>query len=122
MRAEVIAIGDELTTGQRLDTNSQWLSQRLTEMGVSVAYHTTIGDELDDNINAFRAAIERADVVVITGGLGPTADDLTREALAAAVNVELVRDEPSLRRIEQLFQSLTKASDPHERALEILGD
>ncbi|MCA9230357.1 MAG: CinA family nicotinamide mononucleotide deamidase-related protein [Planctomycetales bacterium] len=101
----MIAIGDELTTGQRLDTNSQWLSQRLTEMGVSVAYHTTIGDELDDNINAFRAAIERADVVVITGGLGPTADDLTREALAAAVNVELVRDEPSLRRIEQLFQS-----------------
>ncbi len=105
MRAEVIAIGDELTTGQRLDTNSQWLSQRLTEMGIPVAFHTTIGDEIDDNVAAFRAAIARAEVVVVTGGLGPTADDLTREALAAATNSKLVRDEPSLKHIRQLFES-----------------
>jgi len=105
MRAEVIAIGDEITTGQRLDTNSQWLSRRLTEMGVTVAFHTTIGDELEDNIAAFRAAVSRADIVVITGGLGPTADDLTREALAAATGKKLVRDEPSLEHIRQLFES-----------------
>ena len=74
MRAEVIAIGDEITTGQRLDTNSQWLSQRLTELGIDVAFHTTVGDELSDNIVVFSAAIERADIVVATGGLGPTAD------------------------------------------------
>lgn len=103
MRAEVIAIGDELTTGQRLDTNSQWLSQRLTELGVPVAFHTTIGDDLDDNVAAFRAAIERAEIVVVTGGLGPTADDLTREALAAATNTQLVRNGESLEYIRQLF-------------------
>jgi len=105
MRAEVIAIGDELTTGQRLDTNSQWLSQRLTELGVQVAFHTTITDELADNVAAFRVAIERVDIVVATGGLGPTADDLTRDAIATATGVELVRDEASLTHIKNLFAS-----------------
>jgi len=105
MRAEVIAIGDELTTGQRLDTNTQWLSQRLTELGVQVAFHTTITDELADNVAAFRAAIDRVDIVVATGGLGPTADDLTRDAIVAATNTELVRDEASLTHIKNLFAS-----------------
>jgi nicotinamide-nucleotide amidase len=105
MRAEIIAIGDELTTGQRLDTNTQWLSERLTEMGVVVAYHTTVGDEVADNVAVFRAAIDRADVVVATGGLGPTADDLTRDALAAAVGIELIQDVAALVHIEQLFAS-----------------
>jgi nicotinamide-nucleotide amidase len=103
MRAEIIAIGDELTTGQRLDTNSQWLAERLTECGVEVAFHTTIGDELADNVAAFQAAVRRVDIVVATGGLGPTADDLTREALAAMAGVGLVRDEASLEHIRQLF-------------------
>ena len=105
MRAEVIAIGDELTTGQRLDTNSQWLSQRLTEMGVHVGWHSTVGDDIDDNIAAFRTAFGRSDIIVTTGGLGPTADDLTREALAQATRTHLVRDEPSLAHIEHLFAS-----------------
>ena len=105
MRAEVIAIGDELTTGQRLDTNSQWISQQLTAMGVQVAFHTTIADELSDNIAAFQAAIGRVDVVVCTGGLGPTADDLTRDAIAKATGTHLVRDEESLAHIKNLFAS-----------------
>jgi nicotinamide-nucleotide amidase len=105
MRAEVISIGDELITGQRLDTNSQWLSQRLTEIGVDVAFHTTVGDVLSDNVAAFATATARADVVVVTGGLGPTADDLTREAIAKVAGVELVRDEASLAFIRQLFAS-----------------
>ncbi len=105
MRAEVISIGDEMTTGQRLDTNSQWLSQRLTELGLEVAFHTTVGDELADNIAVFRAAFERADVVVTTGGLGPTADDLTRDAIAAATGTKLWRDASSLAHIERLFQA-----------------
>ena len=82
MNAEIISIGDEITGGQLLDTNSQWLSLRLEELGVRVLYHTTVGDELQPCAEVFRRAIERADVVVVTGGLGPTADDLTREALA----------------------------------------
>ena len=105
MQAEVIAIGDELTTGQRLDTNSQWLSQRLSELGVEVAFHTTVGDDLDHNLAVLRAAFDRVDVVICTGGLGPTADDLTREALAAATGTSLVRDTQSLAYIEALFES-----------------
>lgn len=105
MRAEVIAIGDELITGQRLDTNSQWLSEQLTDCGVDVAFHSTVGDRLADNVAVFAAAMARADIVVVTGGLGPTADDLTREALATAAGVTLVRDEASLEHIGNLFAS-----------------
>jgi nicotinamide-nucleotide amidase len=103
MRAEIISIGDELTTGQRLDTNSQWLAERLLEIGVSVAFHTTVGDQLADNVLVFRQACERADIVVVTGGLGPTADDLTRQALADVAGVELVQDDASLAHIKALF-------------------
>src|SRR5436853_2712567 len=87
--AEVLSIGDELTSGQRLDTNSQWLSTRLGELGIPVMYHTTVADQLDANVQVFRQAVERADIVVATGGLGPTADDLTRDAIAAAAGVSL---------------------------------
>ncbi len=103
MLAEVISIGDEITSGQRLDTNSQWLSSRLAELGARVMYHTTVADDLAANVQVFRAAFERADVVVATGGLGPTADDLTREAIAAAANRPLELDDEALRHIEQLF-------------------
>jgi nicotinamide-nucleotide amidase len=103
MQAEIIAIGDELTSGQRLDTNTQWLSERLGEIGVRVAFHTTVGDDLENNIAVFRAAIERADIIVATGGLGPTADDLTRAALAVAAGVDLVEDAAALAHIQDLF-------------------
>jgi nicotinamide-nucleotide amidase len=108
MRAEVISIGDEMTSGQRLDTNSQWLSQRLNELGIDVAFHTTVGDDLESNVAVFQAAIERADFVVATGGLGPTADDLTREAIATATGVELVQDEAALAHLRQLFARRTR--------------
>jgi nicotinamide-nucleotide amidase len=103
MIAEVISIGDELTSGQRLDTNSKWLSERLGELGVTVKYHTTVADDLDANVQVFRNAADRADIVVATGGLGPTADDLTREALAKVAGVELAIDEGSLEHIRGLF-------------------
>ncbi len=103
MIAEVISIGDELTSGQRLDTNSQWLSERLGELGVRVMYHTTVADDLAANVAVFRAAAERNDIVVATGGLGPTADDLTREALAEVAGRPLVLDEPTLDYIRGLF-------------------
>lgn len=105
MRAEIISIGDELTTGQRLDTNSQWLAECLLEIGVPVGcFHTTVGDQLADNVLVFRQACERADIVVVTGGLGPTADDLTRQALADVAGVELVQDDASLAHIKALFR------------------
>jgi nicotinamide-nucleotide amidase len=112
MRAEIIAIGDELTSGQRLDTNSQWLAERLLEIGVSVAFHTTVGDTLADNVLVFRQAAERADVVVVTGGLGPTADDLTRQALADVAGVPLVQDDASLAHIRALFARRKREMPP----------
>ncbi|NIP86065.1 MAG: CinA family nicotinamide mononucleotide deamidase-related protein [Planctomycetales bacterium] len=104
MRAEVLAIGDELTSGQRLDTNSQWLSLRLQELGIAVVRHATVADELSAMTEALRHAAARCEVAIVSGGLGPTADDLTRQALAEAGGVELELDEFSLRHIQQLFQ------------------
>jgi nicotinamide-nucleotide amidase len=103
VHAEILAIGDEITSGQLLDTNSQWLSQRLEELGVRVHYHATVGDEMEPIAEVFRQAIGRADVVLATGGLGPTADDLTRDALARATDRPLVLDPPSLEHIRRLF-------------------
>src|SRR5436305_2077308 len=82
MKCEIISIGSELTSGQNLDTNSQWLSRRLAEAGIPVAFHTTVADDFDANVDVFRTAVGRADLVLASGGLGPTQDDLTREVLA----------------------------------------
>jgi nicotinamide-nucleotide amidase len=112
MQAEIIALGDELTCGQRLDTNSQWLSQQLGDCGIRVLFHTTVGDELDAGCEVFRQAICRADVIVSTGGLGPTADDLTRECIANACGVDLVRDEASLDHIRELFARRGRGMPP----------
>lgn len=103
MRAEIIALGDELTSGQRLDTNSQWLSQQLGDLGLKTLFHTTAGDDLEAGTEVFRQAIQRADVILSTGGLGPTADDLTRECLARTCGVELVCNEAVLEHIRALF-------------------
>jgi len=103
MHAEVIAIGDELTTGQRLDTNSQWISRELAVLGIPTAFHTTTTDSLDDGIAVFRAAVERADVVVATGGLGPTADDLTRDVLALVAGEPLELSADALAAVEARF-------------------
>lgn len=103
MHAEVISIGDELTSGLSLDTNAQWLSRRLAKLGIWAMYHTTVADQLPAIVDVLRAAIDRADVVVVTGGLGPTADDLTRQALATTLGRPLICDEGALDRIRCLF-------------------
>jgi nicotinamide-nucleotide amidase len=103
MRAEVIAIGDELTTGQRLDTNSQWLSAELAVLGVPVVFHTTAADTQAAGVEAFRTAAARADLVVATGGLGPTADDLTRDVLAEVAGCPLELSAEALVAVESRF-------------------
>jgi nicotinamide-nucleotide amidase len=103
MHAEILAIGDEITSGQQLDTNSQWLSQRLEELGVRTLFHCTVGDELEPCVAVFRQAIDRAEVVMATGGLGPTADDLTRQALAEATDRPLSLDADALQHIRAMF-------------------
>jgi nicotinamide-nucleotide amidase len=103
LTCEIISIGDEMTSGARLDTNAQWLSRRVGELGVTVDFHTTVGDTLAHNIDVFRTAAMRADVIVSTGGLGPTRDDLTREALAELVERPLEFRDSAMQHIEALF-------------------
>ncbi|MDX1965960.1 MAG: CinA family nicotinamide mononucleotide deamidase-related protein [Planctomycetaceae bacterium] len=103
MHAEIVSVGTEITSGAKLDTNSQWLSLELAEIGIPVVAHTTISDDLDAMIGAMRTAAERSDIVLITGGLGPTLDDLTRDALAGFLGKPLALHEPSLEHVKQMF-------------------
>lgn len=105
MKAEVIAIGSELTCGARLDTNSQWLSRELEARGWTVQRHTTVADDRDAMIRTYRDAALRSRIVLITGGLGPTLDDITRDTLAEAFDRRLVQDDTALQFIESLFRS-----------------
>jgi nicotinamide-nucleotide amidase len=115
MKCEILSIGSELTSGQNLDTNSQWLSRRLAEIGIAVGWHTTIADDLDMNVEAFRIAAHRAGLVLVTGGLGPTQDDLTREALAKAASVELELHQPSLDTIQEMFRQRGRSMPERNR-------
>ena len=92
MIAEIIAAGSEMLTPFRQDTNSLYLTARLNELGVSVAFKTIVGDNFEHLTGAAKIAISRADVVIFSGGLGPTEDDLTREAVGAAMGLKLRRD------------------------------
>ena len=92
MKCEIIAVGSELLTPLRQDTNSLFLTEKLNEIGVLVAFKTIVGDRHKDLVNAVRTALARTDIVAVMGGLGPTEDDLSREAVAEALGVELRRD------------------------------
>ena len=105
MKAEIIAIGSELTCGALLDTNSQWLSIELEGRGWTIQRHTTVADDRAAMIRIYQEAAKRSRMVLITGGLGPTLDDITRDTLAEAFNKPLIEDADSLHHIESLFQS-----------------
>ncbi|GJM19075.1 MAG: putative competence-damage inducible protein [Phycisphaeraceae bacterium] len=102
--AAVLAIGDELTLGQTLDTNSRWLSERLSELGVEVREHATVPDDADAIADAIDRLAGSVDLLVMSGGLGPTADDLTRQALAEALGEDLVTDNAALRVVRAWFE------------------
>ncbi|MDO5308486.1 MAG: molybdopterin-binding protein [Planctomycetia bacterium] len=103
--AEIISIGDEISNGLILDTNSQYLSASLSEIGVQTLYHTTVGDDLSAMIEVLTIAARRSNVIITTGGLGPTQDDLTRQAVCQTLGLELTFDADSYRHIEELFAS-----------------
>jgi len=115
MQAEILSIGSELTSGRNLDTNSQWLSRRLAESGIATGWHTTIADDFDANLEAFQIASRRAKIVLATGGLGPTQDDLTREVLARLAGVELVEDAGSLEVIREMFRKRSRVMPERNR-------
>jgi nicotinamide-nucleotide amidase len=122
MNAEILAFGDEITSGQLLDTNTQWLSQRLEELGIRVLYHSTVGDELTPSADAFRRAVDRADVVISTGGIGPTADDLTRDALAEATGRKLARNAEAMEHIRNLFARRKRPMPPQNELQAMFPD
>lgn len=101
---EIFSQGEEIVTGQIVDTNSAWLSQAAVEMGFNVARHSAVGDKLDDLIQLLTEIAQRADCCICTGGLGPTTDDLTAEAVALAFGLPLEFDERAFEQIRQFFQ------------------
>lgn len=103
--AEIVSVGDEIVSGYILDTNSSFLSRSLAEIGVRTLYHTTVCDDMKAMTEAFAVALRRADVVICTGGLGPTQDDLTRQAAAEVLGVELEFDQPSFDHTSALFKN-----------------
>ncbi|HVH87492.1 MAG TPA: competence/damage-inducible protein A [Terriglobales bacterium] len=103
MNAEIIAIGSELLTPYRQDTNSLFLTERLNELGVEVHFKSVVGDSRNDLVSVARIAIQRADIVIFMGGLGPTEDDLTRECVAQALGVELYRDPEIITALHKRF-------------------
>ena len=112
MKAELLAIGSELLGPLRAETNSLWITERLLDAGIEVAARTTLADDLALVESAFRAALARADVVIATGGLGPTADDLTREGAAAALGRALRRDEAILEALRARFARFQRPMAP----------
>jgi nicotinamide-nucleotide amidase len=104
--AEILSIGTELLLGQVLDTNSQFIATELAKLGIDSFFRTTVGDNVARIKEVFQTALRRADIVIATGGLGPTADDLTHECIAELFGVEMVFDEAVFERIKSLFASL----------------
>src|SRR5690242_3818931 len=90
MDAEIIAVGSEMLTSQRVDTNSLYLTDQLNALGVEVVTKCVIGDDLERLADAIRRAVSRSEIVILSGGLGPTEDDLTRDAVALALDRKLV--------------------------------
>lgn len=106
MRAEVVGIGTELLLGQIPNSNAREISEALAGVGIDVHHHQAVGDNLERIVAALRLACERSDAVIVTGGLGPTPDDITREAVATLAGVALVRHDDLARRIQEVFERL----------------
>ena len=105
MRCEVVAIGTELLLGQIHDTNSAWIGEQLALAGIDSLYQTKVGDNFDRIVGAIKLGLERSDAVITCGGLGPTQDDITRDAIASLMGVEMERRQDLCDRIKHMFES-----------------
>jgi len=103
LRAEIIAVGSEMLTPTRVDTNSLFITEQLNEVGIELRAKAVVGDDHDDLRAVFTRALERSDLVVVTGGLGPTDDDITRDVVAEVLGLPLEEDEEAAERIRQRF-------------------
>ena len=103
MIAEVISVGTEVTIGSISNTNTSYLAQRLSEMGIEVCYHTSVDDCFERLSKVFSIAMDRSDLILVTGGLGPTEDDLTKEAAANALGLEMQSDFTMEQHLRNIF-------------------
>ena len=115
MRIEIICTGDEVLTGKIVNTNFAYITQKLEDVGLAVQWETTVGDDRENLLKAFRLAGERADAVIVNGGLGPTIDDLSQEIAAQAAGCELVLCEEWLTRMEDFFRRRSRVMPPNNR-------
>lgn len=115
MRIEIICTGDEVLTGKIVNTNFSYMSQKLEDVGLAVQWETTVGDDRVELLRAFQLAGQRADAVIVNGGLGPTVDDLSQEVAAQAAGVELILHEAWLARMEEMFQRRSRIMPPNNR-------
>jgi nicotinamide-nucleotide amidase len=112
VRAEIVAVGTELLLGQISNTNARWMSESLAAIGVDVLQHQAVGDNLDRIVEAMRLASSRADVVIVTGGLGPTQDDITRDAIGALLGARMVRHPELEEMLRDKFRSFGRREMP----------
>ncbi len=122
MQAELLATGDEICTGAIIDTNSAYIAEKIELTGVAVNGHRCVGDRLEDIVEALAEISQRADVAVVTGGLGPTADDRTAEAAARAAGVGLAEDPVALQRVTRFFEKRGWPMSPSNRKQALLPD
>jgi len=115
MRIEIVCTGDEVLTGKIVNSNFSYMSQKLEDVGLSVVWGTTVGDDRASLLEAFRLAAGRADAVIVNGGLGPTVDDLSQEIAAKAAGVELALNEEWLHRMEDYFGRRARSMPPNNR-------
>jgi nicotinamide-nucleotide amidase len=115
MRIEVICTGDEVLTGKIVNTNFSYITQKLEDVGLAVQWETTVGDDRENLLLAFKLAGERADAVIVNGGLGPTVDDLSQEIAAQAAGVELALNEQWLTTMEEFFRRRSRVMPPNNR-------
>ena len=109
MRCEIVAVGTEILLGQIVDTNSAWIAERLADAGIDCHFQTVVGDNPERMLKVLAAGVKRSEALIVTGGLGPTQDDLTREVVAELMGVELVRDTEIVERIKGRFSSRGKS-------------
>ena len=112
MRVEIVTIGTELLLGHVIDTNSSWISEQLAESGIDCNFQTKVGDNQERMVLALRAALARSDAVIVSGGLGPTQDDITREAIAEVMGVALERRSDVLAIVERIFADRNRVMSP----------
>ncbi|MEG1547720.1 MAG: competence/damage-inducible protein A [Clostridia bacterium] len=113
MTAEILSIGTELLMGQIVDTNAQYISKRLAELGIDQYFRTTVGDNEARLTGAIKTALSRSDIVIMTGGLGPTGDDISKEVASAVMNKQLVYDDVSLAALKARFAAMNHEMTPN---------